>query len=381
MMTAGDNTGALAHPFAHHLDGRFDRIQASDRGEFLMTSTLPASIDSEEQLEELLSEPSEAVIAAIGKISGDVMLLGAAGKMGLSLARMLKRATDERGEARRIVAVSRFSQPGHANCFEQYGIEVLAGDLLRESFVDRLPVLPNIVFMTGMKFGTGSQAAQTWAMNAYLPALVCRHFRASRFLSFSTGNVYPFVPVAGHGSIETDRPDPVGEYGMSALGRERIFEYFSLRDNLPVSIVRLNYAVEMRYGVLVDLARQVHRGEPIDLTMGYANVIWQGDANAHALCALADATSPPLILNVAGTERLNVQQVCEQFGERFGRPVRFVNQPAENALLSNSEQACRRYGLPRIRLDQLIDWTAQWIEHGGSTWDKPTHFQSRDGRY
>jgi nucleoside-diphosphate-sugar epimerase len=346
-----------------------------------MLTDLPAEITSVEQLEDLLSEPTDAVVTALARTPGDVILLGAGGKMGFSLARMLRRASDRQGEGRRIVAVSRFSRSGQRELLQQHGIEALAGDLLDESFLDQLPQLPLVVFMTGMKFGTGSQAAQTWAMNAYLPALVCRHFRRSRFLAFSTGNVYPFVPIDSAGSQETDRPEPVGEYGMSALGRERMFEYFSLRDEIPVAIVRLNYAVEMRYGVLVDLARKVYEGQPIDLTMGYANVIWQGDANAHALCALADAKSPPFVINVAGPERLEVRRHSERFAERFGRPAQFVNQPAPNALLNDARQAHVRYGPPRVSLEQLIDWIAAWIQRGGTTWNKPTHFETRDGRF
>jgi nucleoside-diphosphate-sugar epimerase len=346
-----------------------------------MNSALPAEIESEDQLEDLLSEPTPRVVSSLAAIPGDAVLLGAGGKMGLSLAGMLRRATERAGQARRILAVSRFSRTGQADAFRRAGIETLSGDLLDESFLAGLPSCPLVIFMTGMKFGTGAQAAMTWAMNVYLPALVCRQFRASRFLVFSTGNVYPLVPIDGGGSVENDLLEPVGEYGMSALGRERIFEYFSRRDQQSVAVVRLNYAVEMRYGVLVDLARQVYQQQPIDLSMGYANVIWQGDANAHALCALADASSPPFVVNVAGPERVDVRGVCEQFAERFGRTARFVNQPADTALLSNAAAARARYGPPRVSLEQLIDWIAAWTLRGGATWNKPTHFQTRDGRF
>jgi nucleoside-diphosphate-sugar epimerase len=346
-----------------------------------MSSSLPNEITTADQLEDLLSEPTAAVLNLLERVSGDVLVLGAGGKMGFSLARMLRRAADQRGDSRRILAVSRFGQPRVAERFRQHGIETIAGDLLQEGFLSALPDVPNVIFMTGMKFGSGTQAAQTWAMNVLLPARVCERFARSRFLAFSTGNVYPFVPVERGGSVETDRLEPVGEYGMSALGRERMFEYFSVRDHLPVAIVRLNYAVELRYGVLADLAWQVYRGEAIDLSMGYANVIWQADANAHAIAALADADSPPWVVNVAGPELVDVRQVCERFAERFGRPASFVNQPAPTALLNNAGIAHERYGRPRVSLDQLIRWTAHWVQHDGEYWRKPTHFQTRDGRF
>ncbi len=240
----------------------YNVILATNRHEFnkprrfLHAQHAPPVITSESQLEDLLSEPTATAVAALARAPGDVLLLGAGGKMGLSLARMIRRAADQLGDQRRVVAVSRFSRPGQFESFQHYGIEVQAGDLLDERFVEQLPLMPNVVFMTGMKFGTGEDASRTWAMNVYLPALVCRRFTRSRILAFSTGNVYPFVSADSEGSLETDPLAPVGEYGMSALGRERMFEYFSRRDELPVAIVRLNYAVEMRYGVLVDLAHR-----------------------------------------------------------------------------------------------------------------------------
>jgi nucleoside-diphosphate-sugar epimerase len=346
-----------------------------------MSTDLPREITSEDQLEDLLSQPTAIVLEALDQLGGDILLLGAGGKMGFSLARMLRRAADQRGESRRIVAVSRFGRPDHAKRFHQYGIETLAGDLLDEGFLRKLPNAPNLVFMTGMKFGSGQQAAQTWAMNVLLPARVCQRFSSSRWLAFSTGNVYPFVPVTCDGSVETDPLQPVGEYAMSALGRERMFEYFSLQDQMPVAIVRLNYAVDLRYGVLVDLAWQVYQQQPVDLTMGYVNVIWQGDANAHAIAALADAASPPWLINVAGPELLDVRGISQRFAERFGRPVTFVHEPADTALLNNAGLAHARYGSPRVSLDLLIEWTAGWIERGGTYWQQPTHFQTRDGRF
>jgi nucleoside-diphosphate-sugar epimerase len=360
-------------------------------------TALPEAIRDESQLEGLLSTPTEAAVSALGRLEGDVLVLGVGGKMGPSLARMVVRASEEAGVRRRVYGVSRFStprgmgfQPVKADAqpasdleksLRNDGIETIRGDLLDEAFVRNLPDAPNVIFMTGQKFGTAADASATWAMNAYVPTLVCRRFPASRILAFSTGNVYPFVPIASGGSVETDRLEPVGEYGMSALGRERMFEYFSRRQGTPVTIVRLNYAVEMRYGILVDLAQQVLAGESIDVAMGYANVIWQGDANALALASLADAASPPLVMNVAGPDLLDVRETCQHFARLFGNAASFNREPAATALLSNATKAYARYGRPRVELQQLIEWTADWLRRGGKTSNKPTHFQARDGKF
>ena len=337
--------------------------------------------DNETELDDALSQPTDRVVDAVARTDGDVVVLGAGGKMGYSLTRMIKRASDAAGTNRRIVAVSRFRRFGQQKDFHRNGIMTLAGDLLDPKFLTSLPEAQNVVFMTGVKFGTGNDTSRTWAMNVMLPAEICKHYRKSRIMAFSTGNVYPFVPVTGRGSVETDPPEPVGEYAMTALGRERMFEYFSLTGNLPVSIVRLNYAVEMRYGVLVDLAMKVAREETIDLAMGHVNVIWQGDANAWALCALADVANPPYIINVAGPEILKIRTVCETFATLFDKPARFAGNEQENALLNNGQQAQQRYGPLRITAEQLIQAIASWILRGQKTWDLPTHFQTRNGQF
>ncbi|MGE4001249.1 MAG: NAD-dependent epimerase/dehydratase family protein [Planctomycetaceae bacterium] len=341
----------------------------------------PDRITDKSELEELLSRPSDAAIDAMRRVQGDVLILGAGGKMGPSLTRMVVRASEAAGAAKRVIAVSRFSEPGLVESLDEHSVETIAGDLLDDSFVAGLPDAENVIFMAGMKFGTAENPAATWAMNTYVPALVCRRYTGSRLLTFSTGNVYPFVSIDSGGSVETDAPAPVGEYGMSALGRERVFEFFCGRDSMPLSIVRLNYAVEMRYGVLVDLARKVHAEQPIDLSMGYANVIWQGDANALTLAALADAAVPPYVVNVAGAERLDVRAACEQFGLLLGKRPDFRREPAPTAFLSDGRMAHRRYGEPRVELHTLIEWTADWIKRGGAVWSKPTHFEARDGRF
>ncbi|MGB7344737.1 MAG: NAD-dependent epimerase/dehydratase family protein, partial [Pirellulaceae bacterium] len=261
------------------------------------------------------------------------------------------------------------------------GVETISGDLLADGFVDDLPDADNVIHMTGMKFGTGTNAASTWAMNTYLPTLVCRRYRKSRIMAFSTGNVYPHVEVAGNWSREDDDLLPVGEYGMSALGRERMFQYFSDAYQVPTALVRLNYAVEMRYGVLVDIARQVYSGATIDLSMGYANVIWQGDANAMAIAALAGATMPAKGINVAGPELVCVETVANQFAELFSLEAKFSGHAAPTALLNDGSAAHARFGKPRVTLEQMIEWIADWISRDQPSLDKPTHFEVRSGKF
>src|SRR5438128_410492 len=275
--------------------------------------TVP-SIRDEEHLEELLSESSLGAIATLGRLPGDLVILGVGGKMGPSLARMARRASDAGGVQRRITGVARFSTPGLERQLQAWSIDTVRCDLLDEAQVARLPDAPLVVAMVGMKFGATGQEAMTWAMNSHVPSLVCRKYRESRIVAFSTGNVYGLTPVQGGGSRETDVLNPVGEYAQSCVGRERMYEYFSRRCSMPMALLRLNYATEMRYGVLVDVALRVLRGEPVDLTMGYLNALWQGDANAMALSALGHVASPPLILNFAGPELLSVRRFAEAFG-------------------------------------------------------------------
>ena len=345
------------------------------------TPELPETIGSVEVLEDLLSLPSPSAIEAMRRLEGDLLVLGAGGKMGPSFCQMARRAADAADIRRRVIAVSRFSQSGVRDRLEAAGVESVSADLLEAEAYGRLPDTANVVCMTGMKFGTAGDPSLTWAMNTYLPSLVCQRFGSSRIMAFSTGNVYPLVDPSGVWSTESDTPQPVGEYAMSALGRERTFQYFSRHRQLPVSLVRLNYSVDMRYGVLLDLAQAVWRNETIRLDMGYANVIWQADANGMALSAIADADSPPFCINVAGPELLDVRVVSEQFGKLMGRVPRFAGTPAPTALLNNASSAFERYGQPRVSLAQLIRWTADWVIHGKPTWDKPTHFQVRDGKF
>lgn len=334
-----------------------------------------------EDLEERLSRPTPAVIDLMRQLPGDIIVLGAAGKMGPSLTRMAKRASDEAGTSRRVIAVSRFSTPGAAEEFQQHGIETIAVDLLAANAVAYLPHAPNVIYMAGMKFGSTGQEPTTWAMNAWLPGLVCERYHRSRIAAFSTGNVYGLVPVEHGGSREGDVPNPNGEYAMSCLGRERIFQHFSSTRGTPVSLIRLNYACDLRYGVLVDIAHKVWNGAPVDVRMGYFNTLWQGDANALSLLSLAKAQSPAWPVNLTGTTVLRVREVARRFGEIFGKPVQIEGQEAPDALLSNPYLSFVELGLPFIRDDELMDWVASWVARGGASLGKPTHFESRDGKF
>ncbi len=342
---------------------------------------LPDRIQSVEELEHLLSEPTPAAVDAMRRMTGDLLVLGVAGKMGPTLARMAKRASVAAGVRRRVIGVSRFSNAGEAARLEAHGIETIKADLLDGTQLDRLPDAPNVLYMTGMKFGATGQEALTWAMNAYLPGMVCERFARSRIVAFSTGNVYGMTPVKRGGSVETDAPVPVGEYAMSCLGRERMFEHFSHALSIPAALIRLNYASEMRYGVLVDLARKVWTDAPIDVSMGHFNVIWQGDANAMTLAAFDHLATPPLLLNVAGAELASVRDVCTMYRELMRKPVRFTGVEAPDALLSNGQLGYRLCGRPRVGLEQQLRWAADWVMTGGASLGKPTHFEARDGKF
>lgn len=339
---------------------------------------VPASLVD---LEERLSAPTPAVVDLFTRLSGDVLVLGVAGKMGPTLARMAKRASDEASSTRRIVGVARFSNPAERDKLESWGVETMRGDLLDESFVRTLPDAENVVYMAGMKFGATGNESLTWAMNTLLPAAVCRRYAGSRIAAFSTGNVYGLAPVYSGGSLETDPPNPQGEYAMSCLGRERAFEHYARTDGTRVTLLRLNYAVEMRYGVIVDLAQKVWQGKPIDVSMPAFNAIWQGDANAWSLLSLEQAASPPFVLNLAGPEQLSVRRVCARLAELMGKDVTFTGEEQANAILSNGQRCHRLYGYPTVPIDTVIDWAAAWVRSGGATLGKPTKFEVRDGKF
>jgi nucleoside-diphosphate-sugar epimerase len=332
-------------------------------------------------LDERLSRPTPSLVDVFSRLSGDIILLGVGGKMGPTMARMARRASDQAGQKRRIIGVSRFSNPRAPQQLEEWGVETIAADLFDESAVAALPDAENVVYLASFKFGATARPHMTWATNCYVPAVVCRRYADSRIAAFSTGNVYGLTPVEKGGSRESDPLSPVGDYAMAAVGRERMFQFFSDRQNTPVALLRLNYATEMRYGVLVDLARQVSEGQTIDLSMGHANVIWQGDANAMALASLAHVATPPHVINIAGPEILSVRQVCRRFGELLDRPVAFSGEESPDALLSDGSHGWELFGRPAVSADTLIAWTADWVRRGGESLGKPTHFESRDGTF
>lgn len=332
-------------------------------------------------LEERLSRPTPAVIDLMRQIPGDFIVLGAAGKMGPSLSRMIKRASDDAGTPRRVIAVSRFSSPGSQEEFNAHGIETVARDLLDANAVAYLPAAANVIYMAGMKFGATGNESLTWAMNAWLPGIVCERYSRSRIVAFSTGNVYGLTPVENGGSREEDTLNPAGEYAMSCLGRERIFDHFSRVRGTLVSLIRLNYACDLRYGVLVDIARKVWAEEPVDVTMGHFNTIWQGDANALSLLTLAHASSPATAFNITGIRTLSVRETALHFGELLGKTPQITGTEAKDALLSNATRSVISLGPPFVSETDLIEWTADWIKRGGASLGKPTHFESRDGRF
>ncbi len=338
-------------------------------------------IENENQLEELLSRPTKETVEHLQKLDGDIIFLGIAGKIGPTLARMAKRAFDEAGVKKRVIGVSRFSNPGEKGHIESFGIETLQGDLLDRDFLESLPQVENIFFLAGMKFGSEGNLPLTWAMNSYLPALVSEHFKGSRIVAYSTGCVYPLVEINSGGSLETDSPVAIGEYAQSCLGRERMFEYGSTKYAIPTTLIRLNYAVEPRYGVLVDIATKVKNDLPVDLSMGYFNVIWQGDANNMVLRSIQHAATPAFIVNITGAETLSVREVALEFGKYFGKEVQFTGKEAETALLSNSTLAFNLFGEPRTSVQKVIQWTANWMEDEHRLLGKPTHFEVRDGKY
>lgn len=341
----------------------------------------PATIAGLDQLEDLLSEPSEGAIETLARLEGDLIVLGVGGKMGPSLARMARRASAAAGVLRRIIGVSRFSSGSLEAQLRSWDVETVRCDLLDQAQLDRLPDVPNVVYMTGMKFGSTGQEALTWAMNAYLPGMVCHKYRRSRIVAFSTGNVYGLSPVTLGGSIETEVLRPVGDYAQSCVGRERIFEHFSRTLGIPLALLRLNYACELRYGILVDLARSLWAEQPIDLTMGAFNVIWQADANAMALQAFDQLASPPHVLNIAGPELLSVRRVAEELGDLLGKQPQFRGSESADALLSNGQHALRLFGYPRVGVRQMMEWIAEWVRRGGESLGKPTHFEVRDGSF
>lgn len=337
-------------------------------------------MDANERYRALL-KPSEQLVDEIAALEGDVLILGAGGKMGPALATLAREAIAVSGVRKKVIAVARFSNPEVKQELDAQGIDTLRADLLEDDDLRSLPDATNVLYLAGTKFGTTGNEPYTWAMNAWLPGRVANRYKGSRIVVFSTGNVYPLVPVASGGATEETLPAPIGEYAQSCLGRERIFQYFSSKYNTPALVYRLNYANDVTYGVLLEIGRSVREQKPIDLRMGFVNVIWQGDANEIALRSLAHCSVPPKILNVTGDGMTSVRNVAETFGRIFGVTPEFLHQEQETALLSNASEAIRLFGRPRVSVEQMIELVATWIDAGGKTLNKPTHFQERDGRF
>lgn len=336
---------------------------------------------TEAELDELLSTPRAETVEALRHCPGDVVILGAGGKMGPTVARMTARAANQVGDGRRVFAVSRFGTPGVARALGAAGIETIVCDLLDRDAVARLPDAPNVIFMAGQKFGTADAPATTWAMNTIVPAICAERFRAARIVAFSTGNVYPLTKVASGGARETADVGPVGEYASSALGRERVLEFYSARNRTPVAIIRLNYAIDLRYGVLADIAGRIWREEPVSLAMGHVNVIWQGDASRITIEALAHAATPPFVVNVTGSETLAVRDIAQAFSGVLEKPVRFKGKERADALLSNTDRMRSTFSAPDVPLESMIRWIADWIRDERPMLGKPTHFEERSGKF
>lgn len=334
-----------------------------------------------QELEERLSRPTAADVSAIAELEGDLLILGAGGKMGPSLAALARRAADLAKVRKRIIAVSRFSDEALRRQLSEQNIETIACDLLEPGALAKLPDVANVIFMAARKFGTTGSAHLTWAMNTFLPGLVAERYRDSRIVAFSTGNVYPLRQVRDGGATETTQVDPQGEYAQSALGRERMFEYGSDHWGTRVVILRLNYAVELRYGVLADIAQAVFERRPIDLRMGFVNVIWQGDANSVCLRAFPHCASPPLALNVTGAEILSVREIALKFAEKFAVEPLFAFDESLTSLLSDAGATHQMFGSPRVQVPEIIDWIAEWVKNRQPMLNKPTHFSTRDGKF
>jgi len=346
-----------------------------------MTPPLPESIQTEAQLEEFLTTPSAALVDFVKTVRGPLLVLGAGGKMGPTLAVLARRAADLAGHKIDIIAVSRFNDAQSRQTLEARGVQTQSCDLLDGRGVSKLPDSPSILYLVGLKFGTAQNPGATWAMNTIVPARVAERFRDARIVALSTGNVYPLSQVSRGGSLETDALTPIGEYANAAVGRERIFEFYSRAQSTPVTQLRLFYAVELRYGVLVDIAQKVFAGESIDLSNGYFNCIWQGDANDMVIRSFSLCATPPTVWNLCRPEVFSVRDSATRLGALLGKTPRFHGGEAPNAFIGNAKPLCAHLGEPAVKLDQMLKWIAHWVAQGGRNLGRPTHFEVRDGKY
>ena len=328
-----------------------------------------------------LLEPSDDLVSEIAELDGDILILGVGGKMGPALAKLAKRAIDKAGVNKRIIGAARFSEAGLQEALNGDGIETIRADLLEDDQLEALPDIKNVLYLAGTKFGTTGNESFTWAMNSYLPGRVAQKYENSRIVVFSTGNVYPLTPVLMGGADETMKPQPVGEYAQSCLGRERLFQYYSLKNNTPILIYRLNYANDVTYGVLLEIARSVKERRALDLSMGHVNIIWQGDANEMALRAFRYCAVPSKVLNITGPEIISVRWLAKEFGKLIGQTPQFINQEQDTALLSNAAESYRLFGYPKVPLKKMIELIVDWINEDGKVINKPTHFQERTGQF
>ncbi len=342
---------------------------------------LPERIETEAELDELMTRPRAVLIDFVRALHSPLVVLGAGGKMGPSLAVLVQRAAAATKHPLEIIAVSRFTDENSRRWLEERGVRTLSADLFQREAVSRLPDSQNVIYLVGLKFGTSQNPARTWAANTVIPALVAERYPAARFVALSTGNVYPLTPVSRGGAVETDALTPLGEYANAAVGRERVFEYFSQQQKTRLALVRLNYALDLRYGVFVDIGRKVLAGEPVDVSMGYVNCIWQGDANEMIVRMLGSASVPAVALNLTGPQVLSVRELALRFGELFGRRVTITGTEAETALLSNSARVVHLLGPPATPVDTVVRWTAHWLQRGGRLLGKPAHFEVRDGAF
>ncbi len=342
---------------------------------------LPDLIHTEAELDAVMTQPTAALTAFVRTLEGPLVVLGAGGKMGPSLCVQVRRAAEEAGHDLAVIAVSRFTDPATRAWLETRGVQTLTRDLMDRAAWADLPDAENVIYLVGLKFGTQQDPSRTWAVNTLIPAYAAERYARSRLVALSTGNVYPMTPVESGGSVETDALTPLGEYANACVARERIFQFFSQQYGTPVALIRLNYALDLRYGVVVDIAQKILAGHPVDVTMGHLNCIWQGDANAMIVRALALAEGPPRPFNLTGPAILSVRDLAHRRGALMDRPVTIIGAEAETALLSNPAAAVAALGAPPTPLDTVLRWTAHWLRHGGATLGKPAHFDVRDGKY
>ena len=344
-------------------------------------SVLPEYIEDEDTLNEVMTRPSPELVAWMKELPDPLLVLGSGGKMGPTLAVLAKRAAQAAGNPLQVIAVSRYSDPQVQSWLEAQGVKTVQFDLLERDGYGSLPEAENVIYLVGLKFGTTQNPGSTWVMNTLVPAYVSERYRSARIVALSTGNVYPLVPASSRGSRESDPMQPVGEYSNACMARERIFDYFSSKNGTPMILIRLNYAVDLRYGVLVDIAQKIQEGQPVDVTTGYFNCIWQGDANDMIIRSLAFAASPPRVLNLTSTRPYAIRQLAEQIAARMGKPANVQGSETDSAFISNTSLMQQLLGDPATPIDTVIRWTAHWIQRGGRTLNKPTHFEVRDGKY